>query len=362
MPATLTCAEQTNLVREVHVGETHVRTNRPLSHLAPGPHQAYQFTFDPPITHPADTGVPIPRLLVVPGGIDPAPSAGTVGRMAAPTAATLTLPPLEDLQVPLLVGRQRVTLAQAGPSAPEQQAPAHCADLEQDLFIDLKEVVKAGCTPSKAQIDRLLDNPIGNLVAIPFQYDYITVKGPRISDSKTIHRLQITPTFPISLDRDWNLINRVVFPFLSVPFNKGFGDLIGMAPGAILILSELSRGLARPLRPYHRLRRHGLRGGGRAQESHQDRIDGRSVSLGRWAPLLCSRRPPRMCWGPASTASDPPGWSVTWGKNGLVGLFPQHWWSVGGDSGRSDVNSPIFSTSSTTPLPGGIPRRPGNSA
>jgi hypothetical protein len=47
--------------------------------------------------------------------------------------------------------------------------PSHCAELEQDLFIDLKEVVKAGCTPSKAQIDRLMDNPIGNLVAIPFQ-------------------------------------------------------------------------------------------------------------------------------------------------------------------------------------------------
>ena len=100
MPATLICAEQTNLVRGVHVGETHVRTNRSLSYRATGPHQAYQFTFDPPITHPADTGVPMPGPLAVPGGTDPARSAGTVGWMAVPTATTLTLPPLEDLQVP----------------------------------------------------------------------------------------------------------------------------------------------------------------------------------------------------------------------------------------------------------------------
>src|SRR5512139_3456719 len=112
--------------------------------------------------------------------------------------------------------------------------PARCAELEQDLFADLKEVVKAGCTPSPAQISKLLENPVANFVSIPFQYDYVTVKGPPIGDSKAIQKLQITPTFPISLGRDWNLINRVVFPFLSVPFNKDFGNCMGMAANEIL--------------------------------------------------------------------------------------------------------------------------------
>ena len=69
--------------------------------------------------------------------------------------------------------------AQEAPSG----KPAHCAALEQDLFIDLKEVVKAGCTPSPAQISKLLENPVANFVSIPFQCDYITVKGPPIGDS-----------------------------------------------------------------------------------------------------------------------------------------------------------------------------------
>lgn len=215
--------------------------------------------------------------------------------------------------------------------------PAHCAELEQDLFIDLKEVVKAGCTPSKAQIDRLLDNPIGNLVAIPFQYDYITVKGPRISDSKTIHRLQITPTFPISLDGDWNLINRVVFPFLSMPFNKGFGDLIGMAPGGILSSPTFQAALQDPF----------------------DRTPGFGdmVYVGVVAPkksIKIESTGGVFLWGVGATAMlptasedilgtgkyslGPTGVLGYLGKEWLFGIFPQHWWSVGGDSGRSKVN------------------------
>jgi hypothetical protein len=215
--------------------------------------------------------------------------------------------------------------------------PSHCAELEQDLFIDLKEVVKAGCTPSKAQIDRLMDNPIGNLVAIPFQYDYITVKGPRIGDSKTIHRLQITPTFPISVHRDWNLINRVVFPFLSVPFNKGFGDLNGMAPGGILSSPTFQAALQDPF----------------------DRTSGFGdmVYVGVVAPkesIKIESTGGAFLWGVGATAMfptasedilgtgkyslGPTGVLAYLGKEWGYGIFPQHWWSVGGDSGRSDVN------------------------
>src|SRR5512140_2941788 len=117
-----------------------------------------------------------------------------------------------------------VAYAQKNPA----QKPERCAALEQDLSIDLKEVVKAGCTPSLAQISKLLENPVANFVSIPFQYDYITVQGPNI-DTKVVHRLQMTPTFPFKFGSNWSLINRVVFPLItSLPFNKAFGDCVGM--------------------------------------------------------------------------------------------------------------------------------------
>ena len=146
------------------------------------------------------------------------------------------------MRVPSVAGRQRVTLAQAGPPAPEQKALVDCAVLGEDLFIDLKEVVKAGCMPSEKQIAKLLDNPVGNFVALPVQFDAVQVRAPQTGDTEVLYKLQFTPTFPISLGRsDWNLINRVVFPFYSAPLNKGVGDLVGLTPDEILSSSEFLR-------------------------------------------------------------------------------------------------------------------------
>jgi len=234
-----------------------------------------------------------------------------------------------------------VVVALVGTWAYAQETPSkkpeHCAALEQDLFIDLKVVVKAGCTPSPAQISKLLDNPVGNFVAIPFQYDYITVKGPPISDSKAVHRLQITPTFPISLGSDWNLINRVVFPFLSVPFNKGFGDCIGMAASEILSCPGLPGALQDPYDP--------------------TRGFGDMVYVGVAAPketIKIRSTGGVFLWGVGATAMFPTAsedvlgtGKYNLGPTGVVGylgrewtgaIFPQHWWSVGGDSNRANVN------------------------
>src|SRR5512133_3341787 len=102
-----------------------------------------------------------------------------------------------------MIAAVAVAVAAAGTWGYAQEAPAtksaRCVALEQDLFIDLKEVVKAGCTPSLAQISKLLENPVANFVSIPLQYDYITLDGPLLPETKTVHRLQVTPTFPLRL-------------------------------------------------------------------------------------------------------------------------------------------------------------------
>jgi len=215
--------------------------------------------------------------------------------------------------------------------------PADCAALEQDLFIDLKVVIKAGCTPSPAQISKLLENPVGNFVSIPFQYDYITAKGTGTGDSKAVHRLQVTPTFPISLGSDWNLINRVVFPFLSVPFNKDFGNCMGMAANEILSCPGLPGALQDPY----------------------DRTSGFSdvVYVGVVAPkksIKIESTGGVFIWGVGATSMFPTAsedvlgtGKYSLGPTGVIGylgrewtgaIFPQHWWSVGGESNRSSVN------------------------
>jgi len=208
-------------------------------------------------------------------------------------------------------------IALAGTWGYGQQAapakPAHCVALEQDLFIDLKEVVKAGCTPSPAQLSKLLENPVANFVSLPLQYDYITLEGGHISETKAMQRLQIIPTFPISLGSNWNLINRVVFPLLSVPFNKGFGDCIGTSASEILSCPSLPGALENPFERTSGFGDIAYVGAIAPKKSTKIESTGAYLS-GAPGSLRCSRRPPRKCWGPASTASGPPEWSLTWAE------------------------------------------------
>lgn len=267
------------------------------------------------------------------------PQVGTAqaGLMDDPTSAKSKLPPVAQVKVPDLADAQRTTLAQARTPAPDKKKPAECAALEQDLFIDLKEVVKAGCTPSQAQIARLLDNPVANFVAIPFQYDYIQVKVPRTGDTETLHRLQITPTFPLSLGRDWSLINRVVFPFLSAPINKGFGNFIGMTPSSILSDPSFPGVLANP---YERTNGFGdIVYVGLAAPKKPIKIEstGGAVIWGAGATSMFPTASEDVL-GTGKYSLGPSAVAAYLGPKWMFGVFPQHWWSIGGDSNRADVS------------------------
>jgi hypothetical protein len=220
---------------------------------------------------------------------------------------------------------------------PPSKAKVDCAALQQDLFIDLKVVVEAGCTPSDAQIAKLLDNPVGNFVSLPLQYDYVTLDGPRFPGAQTMHRLQLTPTFPLSLGKNWNLINRVVIPALQVPINEKFGDCIGLGPGSIGSCPGFPDAIADPF----------------------DATTGLSdiVYLGLASPkspIKFESTGGAMIWGVGATAMFPtasdevlgtgkyalgPSAVVAYlGPKWTLGVFPQQWWSIAGDGTRRDVN------------------------
>jgi hypothetical protein len=215
--------------------------------------------------------------------------------------------------------------------------PAHCAALEEDLFIDLKEVVKAGCTPSPAQLSKLLENPVANFVAIPLQYDYITIEGPPLSDTKAAHRLQITPTFPIALGSSWNLINRVVLPALSVPFNRDFGDCFGMAAGEIFSCPSLPGALQDP---YDRTSGFGdmvYVGAIAPKKSIKIESTGGVFVWGVGVTAMFPTASEKVL-GTGKYSVGPTGVVAYLGPKWTAAVFPQHWWSVAGDDSRSDVN------------------------
>lgn len=122
---------------------------------------------------------------------------------------------------------------QATPAAPEAPPSPECAHFYADINADLKAEMKAGCKPTEAQIGQLMNNPVASLVMFPLQNDYTRVKGGPVDSYKDMNRTQFIPTFPLQLNDDWNLINRISFPLVSDPVNKHVGGLYGKTPEQI---------------------------------------------------------------------------------------------------------------------------------
>jgi hypothetical protein len=65
-----------------------------------------------------------------------------------------------------------------------------------------------------AELAKQLSNPISSLVSVPFQFNWEQNVGP--SDG-TRFVLNVQPVMPFSANQDWNLIVRLIAPFVSQP-------------------------------------------------------------------------------------------------------------------------------------------------
>ena len=65
-----------------------------------------------------------------------------------------------------------------------------------------------------ASLAKSAQNPIANMISLPFQYNINFDTGPL---EGTQHLLNIQPVYPVSLNADWNLITRTIVPVLSQP-------------------------------------------------------------------------------------------------------------------------------------------------
>lgn len=82
---------------------------------------------------------------------------------------------------------------------------------------------------SAEELAKLAQNPVGNLISVPFQDNVNLNYGPL---KGTQNVLNIQPVVPIELSKDWNIITRTILPVLSQPALttgesrvNGIGDL-----------------------------------------------------------------------------------------------------------------------------------------
>jgi hypothetical protein len=171
-----------------------------------------------------------------------------------------------------------------------------------------------GTAPAAAQgsdaaaLAKAAQNPIADMISLPFQYNLNVDAGPL---DKPQHILNIQPVYPVNLGADWNLITRTIVPVISQPAftaqqdrETGLGDI------------QFSAFLS-PRQP----------------------VSGWVWGAGMIAQLdtATDERLGQGAWGLGPTAV-----ALHLGKTWVYGALINNVWSVSKDEGRRDVNQMLL--------------------
>ena len=80
---------------------------------------------------------------------------------------------------------------------------------------------------SDEELVKQTQNPVADLISVPFQNNYNFVAGPK--HNHMIYLLNIQPVIPIHITEDWNLITRIITPVINLPsLAPGIGSATGL--------------------------------------------------------------------------------------------------------------------------------------
>ena len=97
------------------------------------------------------------------------------------------------------------------------------------LGLALVAATQAQAELTAEELAKLAQNPVGNLISVPFQNNTNFNVGP---ENGTQNVLNIQPVYPVSVNHDWNIITRTIIPVISMPAfsatddrTNGIGDI-----------------------------------------------------------------------------------------------------------------------------------------
>jgi hypothetical protein len=91
---------------------------------------------------------------------------------------------------------------------------------------------------SAEELAKLAQNPVGNLISLPFQNNTNLNFGPQ---KGTQNILNIQPVIPVEISKDWNIITRTILPVVWNP-SLGPGDSATSGIGDVQLTAFLSPG------------------------------------------------------------------------------------------------------------------------
>jgi hypothetical protein len=96
--------------------------------------------------------------------------------------------------------------------------------------LGLFATAQAHAEMSAEELAKLAQNPVGNLISLPFQNNTNLNFGPQ---KGTQNVLNIQPVVPFTVDKEWNIITRTILPVISMPAlgpevgsTNGIGDVV----------------------------------------------------------------------------------------------------------------------------------------
>jgi len=165
----------------------------------------------------------------------------------------------------------------------------------------------AAQTQESAEIAKQAQNPIANLISVPFENDFNPQTGISKDDS---YVLEIKPVIPIRLSNNWTLITRTIIPVIQVP---------DLAPGV-----------------------NGTSGLGDVQESLFLSPTKAGPVIWGAGPVISFPTATQDILGTKKLSIGPTVVVLRIQGHWLFGSLAQNLWSVGGPSARPDVNQMLL--------------------
>ena len=167
------------------------------------------------------------------------------------------------------------------------------------------------------RLAKLLENPVGNLISLPFQYNVDFGIGSAKAARQT---LNIQPVIPFSLNTDWNLITRTIVPLIVAESPVAGG--------------QTKRGLGDITQSFF--------------FSPKEPVNGYIVGVG---PVLRYPSASDSALGGGKWGAGPTGLVFRQDGTWTYGILVNHLWSVAGKSDRSKLNATFIQPGLAYTLP-----------
>lgn len=89
---------------------------------------------------------------------------------------------------------------------------------QESIDYDKDEVI------TEADLARASQNPIADLVSLPLQSNFSFLEN----SGNLVYNLNLQPVIPVSLNQDWNLVTRTIFPVFALENSPPGFDRIGL--------------------------------------------------------------------------------------------------------------------------------------